>query len=80
MEEGIVKTCGQCQFGKIMSQDITKRVCWGAPPQVVAVTPKGITSIRPLVGANDEACALYAARGTLEFSTAAPRQAEVPIE
>ena len=64
-----MKTCGQCHYGKLVPQDITRRVCWGAPPQV-AVTPKGIMAVRPPVGANDEACALYVARQVVEMSRA----------
>lgn len=56
-------TCGECHFGRFMSQDFTKRVCWGVPPTpIVAPDPRtgqmGIQTARAIVDSNDE-CALW---------------------
>ena len=62
-------TCSQCRFGKIIPQDITRRQCWGGPPQVMIVPAGGgkvgVNSVRPIVGAGDDSCALFQQRLTV---------------
>ncbi len=61
-----LKRCGTCFFAKITpltAQDISKRVCWGAPPHAQQVPAPGgqlsLQMIRPVVSVSDDACALY---------------------
>ena len=57
--------CGTCEHGHIFKDDITKRICRGAPPQIVVLpTPRGITTqnMWPLVGVGDGACSLHKRR------------------
>jgi hypothetical protein len=55
--------CGTCIWAKLMPQDLTKRICWGAPPTCIPVsTPGGKPSVqmlRPIVSVTDDQCALY---------------------
>lgn len=55
--------CGTCHFAKIVAQDITKRVCFGAPPSALQTpSPSGQMTLRmarPIVSVTDDACALY---------------------
>jgi len=64
-----MSTCGQCKFGKFLAQDVTKRQCWGMPPQVVIAPAAGgkvgATFVRPIVGAGDEECALFELRAVV---------------
>jgi hypothetical protein len=57
-----IKRCGTCHFAKLnpqmMAQDITKRICYGAPPNV-SLVPTGLKMVRPVVSVSEEACALY---------------------
>ncbi len=59
----VINRCGTCHFGKIIVQDISKRMCHGAPPSVQLVPgPSGQVTMRmsrPVVSVSDEACALY---------------------
>jgi hypothetical protein len=59
----LVKRCGSCKYAKIMPQDVTKRICWGAPPSATIVPGPGgrpaQQMIRPIVSISDDACALY---------------------
>lgn len=63
----IAKRCGTCHFAKmspqVMQQDITKRICWGAPPNAFPVQRPGqppiMQMIRPVVSVSEDACALY---------------------
>jgi len=61
-----IKRCGSCHFGKIIPQDITRRICYGAPPNAFPVSgPKGqmtVQMIRPVVTVSEDACALYQAK------------------
>jgi hypothetical protein len=65
------RRCGNCHFGKIMPQDFTARICWGAPPtpSIVPVGPGKVAQqmIRPIVRAIDDPCALYRAKGVEEI-------------
>jgi hypothetical protein len=65
-----VKRCGTCHFGKIIPQDITKRVCWGAPPTAIQMpAPRGqmMTQMtRPVVSVSDDACALYQEKDAMD--------------
>ena len=58
-----IKRCGTCHFAKVVAQDITKRLCFGAPPSAIQMpSPQGqitVRSVRPIVGVSDEACRLY---------------------
>jgi hypothetical protein len=61
------KKCGTCGYAKIVDQDITKRLCHGAPPsamQIRAPIPGQMTlqMARPIVSVTDDACALYRER------------------
>lgn len=57
-----VTKCGHCPYGKIIPQDVTKRMCHGAPPSAFQIPAQGgrmsLQMTRPIVGATDEACAL----------------------
>ncbi len=59
----MILRCGTCHFGKIIVQDISKRLCHGAPPSVQLVPSAGgqvtMRMSRPVVSVSDEACALY---------------------
>lgn len=58
-------TCGTCQHGKLVVQDMTKRDCKGAPPQLVVLPAKGGVSVQimyPRINASDEACGAYKAK------------------
>jgi hypothetical protein len=57
--------CGNCKFAKVIPQDLSKRVCGGAPPTPMVVpSPQGMTMqmTRPVVEATMPACALYKER------------------
>jgi hypothetical protein len=63
-----VRRCGTCFFAKISPQvvahDITKRVCYGAPPSAIQMPMQGGRSMtlqmsRPIVGVSEEACSLH---------------------
>jgi hypothetical protein len=64
-----IKRCGQCHFGKIMGTDLSKRVCWGAPPTALQVAAPGgqvtLRMARPVVDVSDEACALFRDRSEI---------------
>ena len=57
------KRCGGCHYGKIVAQDLSKRICYGAPPSAIQMPgPAGqqrLQMARPVVSVSDEACALY---------------------
>lgn len=58
-------TCAHCRFGHLVPQDIKVRQCWGGPPQLMLQSKNGAKSasfIRPIVGATDDACALFQLR------------------
>jgi hypothetical protein len=64
--EAVRETCGNCKFGKIVTGDFTKRVCFGAPPHLVGVPkmgPKGMvmefSNFRPTLAATEPACAVW---------------------
>lgn len=65
-----IERCGGCFFGKFIPQDVSKRVCYGAPPSALQVpagvgqAPRSTTlqMARPVVNVSDEACALYRPR------------------
>jgi hypothetical protein len=66
-----VKRCGTCHFGKIVGQDITRRLCHGAPPSAIQIpSPQGQMTLkmaRPVVSVTDEACALYREKDSREL-------------
>lgn len=66
-----IDRCGTCFFGKIVTQDLTKRICWGMPPTAMQVpAPNGQLTLkmaRPVVSVSDEACALYRGKSTLDI-------------
>ena len=75
-----MSTCGQCYFGKLIPQDLKARACFGAPPAPVALpAPNGmgvqVRMLRPMVGADDEACSLFRARAAQEL----PLPTSVPM-
>lgn len=55
-----MKTCGSCANAKPVPGNITQRVCFGAPPQLVA-TKEGLMGFRPNVAINDMACGMFKA-------------------
>jgi hypothetical protein len=65
-----IKRCGGCHFAKlnpqIMAQDITKRVCYGAPPSAIQLPAQGgrmtLQMARPVVSVSEDACALWKAK------------------
>jgi hypothetical protein len=62
-----IKRCGTCFFAKISPQivahDLTKRVCYGAPPSAVQMQVQGggmtLQMTRPIVGVSEEACSVH---------------------
>lgn len=77
MATDIRSTCGNCKFSRIIPADISKRLCVGAPPHVMA-TPKGFVNVRPVVLAKDDACALHQRRVGQDLEVREPdRAAEV---
>ena len=62
-----IKRCGTCFFAKINPQlvahDITKRVCFGAPPSAIQLPVQGgrmtLQMARPVVSVSEDACALH---------------------
>ena len=58
-----IKRCGTCRFGQVVPQDISKRLCYGAPPSAIQMpAPSGQMTLRmarPVVGVSDMACSLY---------------------
>ena len=59
--------CGTCKFA-MPTKDIGHRICFGGPPQVVAMpqqTPQGVifvpSNIRPGITVNDPSCSFYTA-------------------
>jgi hypothetical protein len=61
-----MQRCGTCHFAKMMPQDFTARVCYGAPP-TPGLTPQAngqmaMRMTRPIVKVSEEACALYRAK------------------
>ena len=69
-----MKKCGGCAYGKLVPQDMTKRFCNGLPPAPVAVPGRDqsgktgiqIQMVRPVVGATDDGCALWAKHTSIE--------------
>ncbi len=58
----MIQKCSTCKHGRIIQQDLTKRVCRGAPPQAVVLPDRGSISIQyvwPVVEASDEGCGMY---------------------
>lgn len=54
--------CGNCVHSRIVKQDLTQRICRGAPPQIVIMpVPGGVQQQHhwPVVDAGDEGCGLY---------------------
>lgn len=74
MSVGVTKIlrCGSCFFAKLnpqlMAQDLSKRVCFGAPPSAIQLPVQGggltLQMARPIVGVSEDACALYRAKDT----------------
>ena len=57
-----MSTCGECEHGARIKEDLTMRVCHGGPPQLIAVPAPGgmsIVGMLPHVHATDRACALF---------------------
>ena len=65
-----IQRCGSCHFAKLIGQDITKRVCHGAPPTAIQVPAPGgqitFKMARPIITITDEACALYRAKNDMD--------------
>lgn len=54
-----MSTCGECFFSRPMPNDLKRRVCFGTPPQGIALPAKNginIQFFRPIVGATDPSC------------------------
>jgi len=59
--------CGGCYFAKVIpqlvAQDLSKRICYGAPPSAHQVQLPGgkmsMQMVRPVVSVTEEACALW---------------------
>jgi len=79
-----IKRCGNCHFGKIIPNDLSKRICWGAPPTVIAVGMVGpgqikTQMVRPVVEVHEEACALYRGRDQVDIDADEQIFKEEPI-
>lgn len=61
-----IKRCGTCHFAEVIGQDLSKRVCWGAPPSAIQLPAGGgkltLQMARPVVSVTDRACGLYRAK------------------
>jgi hypothetical protein len=86
-----VRRCGTCFFAKISPQvvahDITKRVCFGAPPSAVPLPAQGgrpmtFAITRPVVGVSEDACALWRSKDVedVERDDDAMRQLRMELE
>jgi hypothetical protein len=70
-----MKRCGGCHFAKlnpqILAQDISKRVCYGAPPSAIQMPVQGgrqmLQMARPVVGVSEDACALWKAKDAADI-------------
>lgn len=69
---GIIKpkmaaTCGNCNFGNSVHQDLTVVACNGLPPQMIVIgyAPQGpqIALMYPNLPRSQAACALFQQRG-----------------
>ncbi len=70
-----MKTCGNCIFGAVVSQDLTKRVCKGMPPQVVIMpTPQGaqMQFHFPVVESAQAGCALHKGKINIDSGSHIP--------
>jgi hypothetical protein len=59
-----IKRCGTCRFAHIISTDISKRICFGAPPAPLPVLKAGpgpmtVQMARPIVHVSEDACSLH---------------------
>lgn len=64
-----IRRCGGCHFAKLTPQvaasDLSKRVCFGAPPSAQIVPgpqPNALPNlrmVRPVISVSDDACALW---------------------
>lgn len=58
-----MKTCGQCEHGKAIPEDLTKRACKGAPPQIMLLPNRlgqvEIKQVFPTMNSTEEACGLF---------------------
>ena len=55
-------TCSDCAFGYAYAQDMSKRLCKGAPPTPLLMPVQGGVQLQfhwPLLGVNEPACALH---------------------
>jgi hypothetical protein len=67
-----IKRCGGCHFGKIIPQDLTKRMCIGAPPTVIAIQTRQPGQVQtmmahPVVSVSDDACALHRDKNAVDL-------------
>jgi hypothetical protein len=78
-----IKRCGSCFFAEVLGQDITKRLCYGAPPSAIQISaPTGKMTLqmaRPVVSVSDRACSLYQDKGqhdvdALQFGASETKQ------
>jgi hypothetical protein len=66
----MIKTCGNCVHGKVHSNDLTKRICRGAPPTPI-LFPAGPGKVQmqfhfPLMEAMEEGCGMHKAKSLLD--------------
>lgn len=62
MPNTVLEQCGNCQWAGIMPEDVTQRICRGAPPQVVVLpNQKGLQLSYqwPVVKSNGPICSMF---------------------
>ena len=63
----LARTCGNCEYGKAVPQDLTVVACNGLPPQMIVTgyTPAGpqMALLYPNLPRSQPGCALFAQRG-----------------
>jgi hypothetical protein len=71
-----IRRCGGCHFAKVvpavLAQDLTRRVCYGAPPTPSHVATQGgavtMRMARPIVSVSEEACALWRGKDAADLA------------
>jgi hypothetical protein len=66
------KRCGTCHFTELVAQDITKRICFGAPPSAIQLpAPNGKMTFqmaRPIISVSDRACSFHRTKDAVDVA------------
>lgn len=72
--------CGNCEFGKVLPQNIKTRLCWGGPPAVITLPAPGgiqVKSVRPMVDASEPGCGMHRFNDLSSIEVPAPASAGI---